>query len=153
PYRIEACAMEPPLAATDTGGVSACIRAAEIAEGKIAWRPGVTAEGGDAVARRKPLLTVHGLTKHFPVRQKLGGVKGTVRAVEDVSFDIYPGETVGLVGESGCGKTTVGRLILHLEAPTAGEIRFEGRDLVAARSGELQAIRRKVQVIFQDPYS
>jgi peptide/nickel transport system ATP-binding protein len=87
------------------------------------------------------------------VRSTLGGAKGVVRAAEDVSFDIYPGETLGLVGESGCGKTTVGRLILRLEEPTAGEIVFEGRDLVTAAAAELQAVRRKVQVIFQDPYS
>ena len=76
-----------------------------------------------------------------------------VRAVEDVSFDIYPGETLGLVGESGCGKTTVGRLILRLEEPTAGEIRFEGTNLSTASPAEMKAIRRKIQVIFQDPYS
>ena len=76
-----------------------------------------------------------------------------MRAVEDVSFDIHPGETLGLVGESGCGKTTVGRLILRLEEPTAGEIRFDGIDLLTASPAELQAMRRKVQVIFQDPYS
>jgi peptide/nickel transport system ATP-binding protein len=73
--------------------------------------------------------------------------------VQDVSFDILPGETLGLVGESGCGKTTVGRLILRLEDPTAGELRFEGRDLTTASASEMKAVRRKIQVIFQDPYS
>ena len=81
------------------------------------------------------------------------GTAGTVRAVEDVSFDIYPGETLGLVGESGCGKTTVGRLILRLEEPTAGEIHFEGVNLSTASPAQLKAMRRKIQVIFQDPYS
>jgi peptide/nickel transport system ATP-binding protein len=76
-----------------------------------------------------------------------------VRAVEDVSFSIYPGETLGLVGESGCGKTTVGRLILHLEQPTAGEIVFGGTDIVTASPTQLKTLRRKIQVIFQDPYS
>ena len=78
----------------------------------------------------EPLLSVRDLTKHFQVRGGLRGASGTVRAVEDVSFDIYPGETLGLVGESGCGKTTVGRLILRLEEPTSGEIRFEGANLL-----------------------
>jgi peptide/nickel transport system ATP-binding protein len=73
--------------------------------------------------------------------------------VQDVSFDIFPGETLGLVGESGCGKTTVGRLILRLEEPTEGEIHFEGVNLSTASPAELKAMRRKVQVIFQDPYS
>ena len=82
-----------------------------------------------------PLLSVRNLTKHFAVRGGLRGTAGTVRAVQDVSFDIYPGETLGLVGESGCGKTTVGRLILRLEEPTAGEIHFEGVNLSTAIAG------------------
>jgi peptide/nickel transport system ATP-binding protein len=96
---------------------------------------------------------VRGLTKHFVIRAGFRGRAGVVRAVEGVSFTIQAGETLGLVGESGCGKTTVGRLILCLEKPTSGEIRFEGVDLVAASPAELHAVRRKVQVIFQDPYS
>jgi peptide/nickel transport system ATP-binding protein len=154
PYKIDACAVEPPLLPTDTGGVSRCVRTAEIAAGTIAWTAAPVAGGGAAAGQRaEPLLAVRHLTKHFPVKVGLRGKKAFVRAVEDVSFDIYPGETLGLVGESGCGKTTVGRLILRLEDATAGEIRFEGRDLVAASSADLQAVRRKVQVIFQDPYS
>jgi peptide/nickel transport system ATP-binding protein len=154
PYRIEACvAAPPPLDRTDTGGLSACIRHEEIAAGKIAW---ASAGGGAALAEPlapEPLLCVRHLTKHFEVGSRLSGTRGTVRAVEDVSFDIAPGETLGLVGESGCGKTTVGRLILRLEEPTAGEIRFDGVDLVNASPAELKTMRRKVQVIFQDPYS
>jgi peptide/nickel transport system ATP-binding protein len=153
PYRIEVCAQEPPLSATDTGGLSACFRHQEIAAGTITW----AAAGGDAIvvarAEAEPILSVRNLTKHFPVRGGLGGARGVVRAVEDVSFDIQPGETLGLVGESGCGKTTVGRLILRLEDPTAGDIRFAGKSLVNASAAELTAMRRRVQVIFQDPYS
>ena len=100
------------------------------------------------------LLKVENLVKHFPVG---GGMfsapSGMVRAVEDVSFSIARGETVGLVGESGCGKTTTGRCILQLERATSGHIWFEGVDLTTLDQAALRAVRRKVQVIFQDPYS
>ena len=153
PYRIPVCDEEPPLARTDTGGLSRCHRHREIAEGKIFWAAG---EGGsrEIVAQKtEPLLSVSHLTKHFSAAGGLRSKGGVVRAVEDVSFEIYPGETLGLVGESGCGKTTVGRLILRLEEPTSGHIIFAGTDLGKASEAELKAIRRKVQVIFQDPYS
>ena len=101
-----------------------------------------------------PLLQVTNLVKHFPVGGGLfGGRAGLVRAVDGVSFDIRRGETLGLVGESGCGKTTTGRCILQLERPTSGQILFEGRDLTTLDEDELRPIRRKMQVIFQDPYS
>jgi len=101
-----------------------------------------------------PLLQVTNLVKHFPVGGGLfGGRAGVVRAVDGVSFDIRRGETLGLVGESGCGKTTTGRCILQLERPTSGQILFEGRNLAALDDDELRPIRRKMQVIFQDPYS
>lgn len=154
PHRIPACdSAPPPLVLTDTGALSACIRAGEIAAGVLRWD---TAATGDLPARVKagaPLLSVRGLTKHYLIKAGIHGPHGAVRAVEDVSFDVFPGETVGLVGESGCGKTTVGRLILRLEEATAGDITFGGHDLINARSSELKALRRKVQVIFQDPYS
>ena len=154
PYRLPACEKEPPLVPTDTGGLSACVRVAEIASGSINWASGMVAGTADLAAKeRAPLLSVRALKKHFPVRTGLRGKKAVVRAVENVSFDIYPGETLGLVGESGCGKTTVGRLILRLDEPTQGEIRFEGKNVLAAREEELKALRRKIQVIFQDPYS
>ncbi|HEY7607691.1 MAG TPA: ABC transporter ATP-binding protein [Alphaproteobacteria bacterium] len=153
PYRIDACAQDPPLVATDTGGVSACVRTADIAAGRIAWGAERTGAREEIARGREPLLSLRGLTKHFSVNTGLGGPRGVVRAVEDVSFDIYPGETLGLVGESGCGKTTVGRLILRLEKATAGEIRFAGTDVVNAPPAALKALRRKIQVIFQDPYS
>ncbi len=153
PYKIAICETEPALLRTDTGGLSRCHRHREIAEGKIVW----AAAGADtqhfAQKTGAPLLSVRNLTKHFEVRGGLRGANGTVRAVDGVSFDIMPGETLGLVGESGCGKTTVGRLILRLEEPTGGDLTFEGRNLSAAGAAEMKAIRRKIQVIFQDPYS
>ncbi len=153
PFRVPVCDQEPPLFETDTGAVSRCHRHAEIAQGKIAWAASGADAHGAAEQHAGALLSVRHLTKHFPVRGRLGSRRAMVRAVEDVSFAIRPGETLGLVGESGCGKTTVGRLILRLEQPTAGEIEFAGTNLVTASAGELQTIRRKIQVIFQDPYS
>ena len=101
-----------------------------------------------------PLLEVRQLVKEFHVRTGLlGGTAGVVRAVDGVSFTIRRGETLGLVGESGCGKTTTGRCILQLERPTSGAILFEGRDLTALDETALRAFRRRIQVIFQDPYS
>jgi oligopeptide transport system ATP-binding protein len=101
-----------------------------------------------------PLLEVRNLVKHFHVGGGLfGGAAGVVRAVDGVSFVIRRGETLGLVGESGCGKTTTGRCILQLERPTGGQILFEGRDLATLTDEELRAVRRRMQVIFQDPYS
>ena len=100
------------------------------------------------------LLEVRNLVKHFEVGGGMfGQAAGLVRAVDGVSFSIRRGETLGLVGESGCGKTTTGRCVLQLERPTSGQIIFEGRDLTTLDAHEMRAVRRKLQVIFQDPYS
>ena len=110
-----------------------------------------SSRGSDDV--KESLLQVRGLKKYFPVR---GGVFlrriGNVQAVEDVSFSVERGKTLGLVGESGCGKSTVGQTIMKLHNPTAGEIFYEGRDIAAMNRAELKAFRRDVQIIFQDPF-
>lgn len=100
------------------------------------------------------LMDVVGLRKHFPVRKGvLSRIAGHVRAVEDMSFSLAAGETLGLVGESGSGKSTVARLLLRLLEPTAGSIQFEGRDLLGLPKDELRALRRRMQIVFQDPFS
>ncbi|MBX3296978.1 MAG: dipeptide ABC transporter ATP-binding protein [Acidobacteria bacterium] len=95
------------------------------------------------------LLSVKELVKHFPVENS----DDVVRAVDGVSFDIFAGETLGLVGESGCGKSTVGRCLLRLHEPTAGEVLFEGQNIIGLPHREMQALRREMQIIFQDPYA
>jgi len=115
--------------------------------------PVATASASPAPAA-DALLEVRHLVKHFTVGGGLfGGPPGVVRAVDDVSFAIRRGETLGLVGESGCGKTTTGRCILQLERPTSGQVLFEGRDLTGLDQVALRPVRRRMQVIFQDPYS
>jgi peptide/nickel transport system ATP-binding protein len=132
----------------------------------IAAIPGRSAPGGRAVAAgpastgtapqtASPLLSVRGLAKHYRVtqgmmRRQTGEV---VRAVDGVSFDLEAGETLGVVGESGSGKSTLARTLLRLEDPTAGEARYQGRDLFALAPAELLAFRRQMQIVFQDPYA
>ncbi len=111
-------------------------------------------EEANSEANSETILEVRNLVKHFPVGGGLfGGPAAVVKAVDGVSFSIRRGETLGLVGESGCGKTTTGRAILRLEPPTSGEVIFEGRDMATLSDAEMRALRRRMQVIFQDPYS
>ena len=98
-----------------------------------------------------PLLSAKGLVKHYPLRHTRSRERGTVRAVDGVSFDIGRGETLGLVGESGSGKTTVARLLLRFEEPTAGTIAFEGEDWLALTGAALRRRRRDLQIVFQEP--
>jgi oligopeptide transport system ATP-binding protein len=102
----------------------------------------------------QPLLQTLNLVKYYPIR---GGIFlkeiASVKAVDDVSITIHQGETVGLVGESGCGKTTFGRAILRLEEPTSGEVRFEGENILAYEHKQMRALRKQMQIIFQDPFS
>jgi oligopeptide/dipeptide ABC transporter ATP-binding protein len=103
----------------------------------------------------EPLLQVRNLEKHFPVTKNKGFRRErlTVKAVDGISFDLYPGETLGLVGESGCGKTTAGRTLLKLIEPTGGEIIFDGRDITKLSAAEMTPLRKEMQIIFQDPFS
>ena len=109
---------------------------------------------GMAPAEGAPLLELHGIKKYFPITA--GVVRrrvGEVRAVDDVSFTLRRGETLGVVGESGCGKSTMGRVIMRISDPTAGRLLLDGRDITHLRGGELRALRRKFQMVFQDPYA
>jgi oligopeptide/dipeptide ABC transporter ATP-binding protein len=107
------------------------------------------------VGDRHPVLSVRNLVKHFPVRSR-GVVRrrvGDVHAVCDISFDLHPNETLALVGESGCGKTTTGRLLLKLLPATSGEVLYKGRDLTKLSPGQMRPLRRDLQIVFQDPYA
>jgi peptide/nickel transport system ATP-binding protein len=159
PYRIEACtAQDVRLAEVRPGHLSACIRAHEIVAGTLVPPQKVHTAGTTfAQTSAEPLLIVDHLKKFFTVKAAGAGFlssrTATVKAVNDVSLHVLPGETLGLVGESGCGKTTVGRAVLKLDEATDGTIRFAGADITHASHADMRDVRRKIQVIFQDPYS
>ncbi|PNE39755.1 dipeptide/oligopeptide/nickel ABC transporter ATP-binding protein [Streptomyces noursei] len=121
-------------------------------------KPAATPEVGRAersgrAAQDEPLLRVRGLVRHFPITKGLLKRKvGAVQAVDGIDFDVFPGETLGVVGESGCGKSTMGRLITRLDEPTGGSVEFEGQDITHLSPGRLRPLRRDIQMIFQDPY-
>ena len=109
----------------------------------------------ETTAVGEPILSVRDLVKEFPIKSNsvVRRTIGAVHAVSGVSFDIRPGQTLGLVGESGCGKTTTSRAILHLQPATSGEVLFQGRDVTKMSKGELRRMRRDMQIVFQDPYA
>jgi len=108
----------------------------------------------NSISEQVPILQVEQLKTYYPIRKGIfSRTVGHVKAVDDVTFSIYPGETLGLVGESGCGKSTIGKTIIRLEQPTEGEILFDGQSISAFSLKEMQGIRTDLQIIFQDPYS
>lgn len=115
--------------------------------------PEAQLERQQQLAQQAPLLQVEHLKVFFPVRGMFGQTARYFPAVNDVSFQVYPGETLGLVGESGCGKTTLGRSLLRLVEPTAGQVIFEGQEITHLNKNQLRRVRRNLQIIFQDPYS
>ena len=153
-YAIEACVDAPPPLVERGGTRVRCIRVGEILlEGVRSGTPAVATAVADTV-HRDPLLVVRDLTKDYAVGGGVfGRAKRTIRAVDEVNIDVQPGESVGLVGESGAGKTTVGRLVLGLVAPSSGTVLFEGVDSSTLSKSALRAQRRDIQVIYQNPYA
>nr|WP_230688005.1 ABC transporter ATP-binding protein [Hymenobacter ruricola] len=151
--RDEAAVSEEASAAADSSVSSSAPSSPQNSDSSVS--PLFFGEGGrGGEVDAAPLLQVQNLQVYFPLRKGFfRRATDYVRAVDDVSFTLYPGETIGLVGESGCGKTTLGRALLRLTEPTAGSILFEGTDLAKLSSGDLRRRRRDLQLVFQDPYA
>jgi peptide/nickel transport system ATP-binding protein len=155
PFAIEACAAHPELLPVAADRSARCW----VTQGGNALHPpppraAATAAATVADAAPAPLLHVQGLVKHFPLpRENFLEHQRVLRALDGVDLDVFPGETVGLVGESGCGKSTLARLVMRLEEPTAGRIVFDGQDISHASQAAIRPLRRRMQMIFQDPYA
>ncbi len=156
PFAIEACAAHPELLPVAADRSARCW----VTQGGNALHPPPPRAAATAAAATQPdaapapLLHVHGLVKHFPLpRENFLEHQRVLRAVDGVDLDVFPGETVGLVGESGCGKSTLARLVMRLEEPTSGRIVFDGQDISHASQAAIRPLRRRMQMIFQDPYA
>ncbi len=156
PLAFQRCWDEEPALVRDANGhAHACWRTEHDEMLPPRGDEALTFPDDAVVAEEQPLLEVVGLTKQYPAgrRTLLGRRRQTLTAVDDVSFSIGAGETVGLVGESGCGKSTIAKLVLGIEEPTSGTIRYEGRDVTTLRGGDRRAYNREVQLVFQNPMS
>jgi peptide/nickel transport system ATP-binding protein len=153
PFAVEACAQHPALLAIAPGRLTRCW---VTQQGERLDPP--RARGGLATMRDatapEPLLHVRGLSKHYVLpRENFLEQHRVLRAIDGIDLDVFPGETVGLVGESGCGKSTFARVVMRLEEPTAGRIEFDGQDISHASQSAIRPLRRRMQMIFQDPYA
>ncbi len=155
PFAIDACVAHPELLPIDGERSARCW----VTQAGASLHPPPPRAAASATASRQeaasvPLLRVEGLVKHFELpRENFLEQRRVLRAVDGVDLDVFPGETVGLVGESGCGKSTLARLVMRLEEPTAGRIVFDGQDISHAAQSAIRPLRRRMQMIFQDPYA
>jgi len=153
PFVIDACAMHPALLPVAPGRSARCWVTQDGAP-LAPPKPRSTEPRSRPDNPPSPLLDVQGLAKHFPLpRQSFLDPQRVLRAIDDVDLQVFPGETVGLVGESGCGKSTLARVVMRLEEPTAGRITFDGTDVSHASQRAIRPLRRRMQMIFQDPYA
>jgi peptide/nickel transport system ATP-binding protein len=160
-FAIDRCLDEnPPMVAVAPDHYSACWQWQEVREESINAHQTTPARkeskkrANGRAQPLQPLLEVHDLKKYYPIhRGVLRRQVGSVKAVDGVSFAVMQGETLGLVGESGCGKSTTGETILHLEEPTGGQVIFDGKDITSLKGKDLRQVRRRMQMIFQDPYA